>query len=482
MNQQAKAVLLSALSLLSGLFVEVHGHVRWIYPPPRPSSSTKSYPCGKGSEFSTGPVTTLKVGMNEVIFDEFICHTGDMIRIAISMGDDYSYDDHVLLDRLPHNDMCGRTGSNDYHAVNITVPNIDCVNNKCSLQILQVMASKFPWTSCANPSGISQMCGSLEHMYYSCAMVKIAGTAKTIPTIFNDFYGSKTPVAYKYPLASTWNRDAISGNWKLSGSTPQAKTPSSAICFSGETTVVTENKGVVAMKHLQIGDFVMVAGNKFEEVYSFGHYDSTGVSEFVIINEMLELTPDHMIGMHGKGFVPASTIKLGDMLVSVAGTIAEVTSIQKKKRKGMFAPFTPSGELMVGNILVSSYVTLQPHSSHLKLGGSPTGLSFQWLAHTFQFPHRVVCHYLGSCPTETYSSSGISIWVDTPLRLSIWWLDQNVTIMVLFLIPILFTLFLFSFAEAAMINHLWVVAIAVVYLSCNQYKPSGRQKSLKSRA
>jgi hypothetical protein len=479
MTQQTKAVLLSALSLLASS-CGVHGHVNWIYPPPRPSSSTKSYPCGQDSSFSTGPVTTLKVGMNEVVFDEFVCHTGDMVRIAISMGDDYSYDDHVLLDRLPHNDKCDQNGGKNYHAVNITVPNVDCVNNQCSLQIIQVMSSKFAGTSCANPSGISKMCGSTGHMYYSCAKVRIAGTAKTIPTIFNDFYGSKTPVAYKWPLAANWNRDTVSGNWKLSGPTPQAKSPST-FCFSGETTVVTKSKGVIAMKHLKIGDLVMVAGSKFEQVYSFGHHDSLGVSEFLIINEKLELSPDHMIGVHGKGFVPASTIKLGDMLVSGAGTIAEVTSIQKKKRKGMFAPFTPSGELMVGNILVSSYVTLQPHSSHLKLGGAstmPTGLSFQWLAHTFQFPHRVVCHYLGSCPRETYSSSGISIWVDTPLRLSLWWLDQNAAIMVLCLVPILVTLLFFSFTEAVMTN-LWVVAFTAVFLSYVNYSPS-KKKSLKS--
>jgi hypothetical protein len=78
-------------------------HVIWVDPPHRPSSNIKSFPCGSGSQWGVRPVTTLEVGMNQVVCDEYICHAGDMVRIALSMGSDDNYDQHVLLDCLPHN-------------------------------------------------------------------------------------------------------------------------------------------------------------------------------------------------------------------------------------------------------------------------------------------------------------------------------------------------------------------------------------------
>lgn len=201
---------------------KVNAHVKWVYPPPRPADDVKNFPCGANSVWGSGPVTEMSVGLNEVIFDEFICHRGDMVRIALSMGSDNNYDSHVLLDRLPHNDLCGTT-TNDFMAVNVTLPDVDCVTNECSMQIIQVMTSKFKGQTCSNPNEIASLCGGGGRMYYSCARVKIQGAAPSLPVFFNDFYGSPLPVDYEWPLVEDWCRDNREVPWKMCGTTRQAE-------------------------------------------------------------------------------------------------------------------------------------------------------------------------------------------------------------------------------------------------------------------
>lgn len=219
-------------TLLLFLTLSTHAHVQWIYPAPRPSTDVKTFPCGGNAEWNNGPITRLAVGINEVIFDEFICHSGDMVRIALSMDNDTGYDQTVLLDRLPHNDLCGTSSDNDFMAVNITLPNVDCIQNECSLQIIQVMASKFKGDTCKNPSGIAEQCGQYGRMYYSCARVEIAGDASSLPMSLNDYYGSEVPVDYEWPLVSDWCRDSNSNDpWRTCQATPQAQ-------FLDEETIV----------------------------------------------------------------------------------------------------------------------------------------------------------------------------------------------------------------------------------------------------
>ena len=172
---------------------------------------------------------------------------------------------------------------------------------------------------------------------------------------------------------------------------------SEGLCFSGHTTVQVQDKGWIPIKDLHVGDLIRVPGDRFEPVYSFGHWDAEKWSEFLILNEKLEVSPAHLVAVEKRGFVPSSTVKLGDRLLSSSGAAIEVKSIDKITRKGVYAPFTPSGMLVVGDFVASSFVSLQPDSAVLKIGGLSTGLSFQWLEHTFEFPHRLVCHHWGSC-------------------------------------------------------------------------------------
>lgn len=240
--------------------------------------------------------------------------------------------------------------------------------------------------------------------------------------------------------------------WYYSGlSVRVTKKPAvGAFCFSGMSMVQVQNKGATQMIDLQVGDLVKVSENQYEPVYAFGHYDQESLGEFLVINNELEVSSDHLVATKDCSFVPASSLKVGDFMMAGDGqTEIQVESIAEKTSKGVFAPFTPSGTIVVNNILASSFVSLQRgDSSTLKVGDASTGLTFHWVAHKFEFPHRLACHYFGSCHDAPYSENGISHWVDAPRNFFMWLLSQNTLLMGLILLPFACCFVLFSLLEA----------------------------------
>ena len=140
-------------------------------------------------------------------------------------------------------------------------------------------------------------------------------------------------------------------------------------CVSGDCVVEVLDRGVVAMKDLSTSDKVKVEEGKFYEVYSFGHYDQRALANYLPIDAGLEnsliITPDHMVFVEKKA-IPASTVKIGDKLPLVDG-IASVKRI--KSDVGTGAPFTKDGTVVVNDVVASSYVSLQPDSASLVVGG-----------------------------------------------------------------------------------------------------------------
>merc|ERR1712232_1219272 len=127
--------------------------------------------------------------------------------------------------------------------------------------------------------------------------------------------------------------------------------------------------------------------------------------------------------MGSKKAVAAGTLQKGDNIVidDSAGR-ALITSVKSTSiRDGLYAPFTPSGKYVVnGKFVVSSFISFENEREGLVVGGMP--FSFQWLSHSFEFPHRLVCHYLGQCQGETYDKrSGLSEgWATIPLKFISW--------------------------------------------------------------
>eukprot|EP00548_Thalassiothrix_antarctica_P000591 CAMPEP_0194138306 /NCGR_PEP_ID=MMETSP0152-20130528/8136_1 /TAXON_ID=1049557 /ORGANISM="Thalassiothrix antarctica, Strain L6-D1" /LENGTH=711 /DNA_ID=CAMNT_0038835733 /DNA_START=193 /DNA_END=2328 /DNA_ORIENTATION=+ len=208
-------------------------------------------------------------------------------------------------------------------------------------------------------------------------------------------------------------------------------------CFSGESMVNVENKGSMQISNLVLGDVVQVANNKFEPIYSFGHKDDSSFVKYLQIATEgqfvpLEISDDHMVSVSDGRYVPASTIKKGDMLFTSSGEVAAVKSIKSVMRKGAYAPFTSSGSIVVNNIVASNYIAYQG-SNNLKIGIIDSGVSYQWIAHSFNSIHRLAV--MMGCTSETYTEAGVSNWVNLPHVMFEWVLEQNALVGSALLLP-----------------------------------------------
>jgi len=235
-------------------------------------------------------------------------------------------------------------------------------------------------------------------------------------------------------------------------------------CFSGRMMVQTPN-GLLEMESLRVKDQVLVdTEGTYESVYGFGHYSPDQIGTYLQIEttqdkkELLEISSAHLVfakrqGVSVASAIPASLLKVGDALVMVAKNdkeqgeeMAIVQKIRAVQRKGLYAPFTPSGTIVVNGIVTSSYVTLQDDSNVLVLSSQEdeikTPFTHHWLAHISQGPHRFWCTYVAHTACENYTDDGISIWVNGPLRFSEFLLKQHWLVMVVLGLPI------FSFLTA----------------------------------
>lgn len=207
------------------------------------------------------------------------------------------------------------------------------------------------------------------------------------------------------------------------------------------------------MRDLKIGDQIAVgAGGVYEPVYSFGHYEPNGLPKhflelFTNRTTSLQISPDHLVFVYnpnkktwrGGGevsAVPAASVRVGDLLVfddnNQAALVEAVKPLSARKQDmGLYSPFTPSGKFLANEgLLVSSFVGFDPsYNTNKKSTEAETMLDFlsshhyHWLAHMFEFPHRVACYYLSSCPKETYTTNGLSTWVAWPLKMALGWMN-----------------------------------------------------------
>lgn len=212
--------------------------------------------------------------------------------------------------------------------------------------------------------------------------------------------------------------------------------PAPAFCFSDRTTVQTRSRGKIRMHELKLGDEVLTATSKngaitYEQVYSFGHRNEVVSTEFLqFLPSKLELTPNHLVFKKDqKAPVPASMIQIGDELMN--GQV--VSQIKRTTRSGVYAPFTFSGELIVNDVVVSSYISLWPD----KEGEDYTDGRFMkdlvghyshWLSHAYTFPHRVWCGvFASSCfeEEEYYTEDGISMYAYSGYKLMLWFNEMS---------------------------------------------------------
>jgi len=164
-------ILAAALALtLLWLPADADAHLGLDAPASRYGPDTlKTGPCGVAGGVRTNNVSYFEPGETiEVLWNEYIDHPGHY-RIAFDPdGDDDFVDpatmmelysnEAVLLDGIPDQERDNRE-----YSAQITLPNITCDN--CTLQVIQVMYDKPPYTTPGND------------IYYQCAdlVLKVGG-------------------------------------------------------------------------------------------------------------------------------------------------------------------------------------------------------------------------------------------------------------------------------------------------------------------
>ena len=155
-------------------------------------------------------------------------------------------------------------------------------------------------------------------------------------------------------------------------------------CFPGSSTFVDKDGCLRAMKSLQIGEHVQVFANegiRLEPVITFIHREPKELQEFLSIttteNNNLKITEDHLLFVEKKGqaiAIPAREVKIGDTVFvkqnddMKTGLVQDISSVFEK---GVYAPVTLSGTLLVNDVHTSCYFDVLSHEwSHRAMGAA----------------------------------------------------------------------------------------------------------------
>eukprot|EP00929_Paragymnodinium_shiwhaense_P047460 TRINITY_DN2407_c0_g1_i10.p1 TRINITY_DN2407_c0_g1~~TRINITY_DN2407_c0_g1_i10.p1 ORF type:complete len:421 (+),score=38.87 TRINITY_DN2407_c0_g1_i10:105-1367(+) len=143
-------------------------------------------------------------------------------------------------------------------------------------------------------------------------------------------------------------------------------------CFPGHSMVDVQSRGPTAVRDLEVGDNVLVERSDsvrvYEPVLGYIHAVKDEEAAFMVIRHgegELYASSNHMVfvtdGMGVRESKPAAGLDVGAMLV-LAGDNASAAVLSVRREvgaKGMFAPLTASGTIVVNNATVSAYAAVE---------------------------------------------------------------------------------------------------------------------------
>ena len=198
-------------------------------------------------------------------------------------------------------------------------------------------------------------------------------------------------------------------------------------CFSGHATVQVEHQDApVSMKDLRVGDKILTSkdGQVYEPVYTFGHRHETLDTQYLSIHTAdtrpLEITGEHLVYVEGRASpVRADTVKVGDALVRGQDETSVVQRIQLVNRKGLYAPLTRSGTIVVDGVLASVYADTRPKAST----AFQAALSDANVIHVMFSPMRFACMGMPDSRlcSEHDEATGFQGYVSFMLDCLTWW-------------------------------------------------------------
>jgi hypothetical protein len=113
------------------------------------------------------------------------------------------------------------------------------------------------------------------------------------------------------------------------------------------------------MKGLKVGDRILDGAGKPTTVQGWMHREPENRMKTVIINNKLEVSVDHLISTP-KGYVFAGELKPGDEVMA-GGVTLFVSSVVPDVGKGVYAPYTASGTMLVDGVSVSCFADFYHH-------------------------------------------------------------------------------------------------------------------------
>uniref|UniRef100_A0A914C540 Hedgehog n=1 Tax=Acrobeloides nanus TaxID=290746 RepID=A0A914C540_9BILA len=158
--------------------------------------------------------------------------------------------------------------------------------------------------------------------------------------------------------------------------------PSQLFCFSDDMEIETWD-GTKKMVDLKLGDYVKAysAYDKYDPVLSFLHRLPEQEAEFIQFNltndKILKITPSHLIykvdcdqeysneDINNLKAVPSQAIHPNDCLLSWSEdklVPTHINSISTIKQKGIFAPLTTSGNIVVNGVYTSCHSVSENYS------------------------------------------------------------------------------------------------------------------------
>ena len=155
-------------------------------------------------------------------------------------------------------------------------------------------------------------------------------------------------------------------------------------CFPGSATFVDKHGLHRKINSMHIGEVVQVSSNdkiRSEPVITFIHREPDLMQEFLKITTLKEgksltITQDHLLFVEKEGQVatiPARDVIIGDTVYVRDDHVAlkkdAVQSISRVHEKGVYAPVTLSGTILVDDVHTSCYFDVLSHEwSHRAMG------------------------------------------------------------------------------------------------------------------
>lgn len=179
-------------------------------------------------------------------------------------------------------------------------------------------------------------------------------------------------------------------------------------CFAADNVITLENNLKKSIIDIKVGDIVKAIdsnGNLINsEVVSIMHKNSNEFAQFYNLissnGKRISLTGGHLIKIKNKGYIKASTAKIGDVMSVYSNEElidTEIIEIEIETKQGYTAPLTESGTILVNDVHSSCYAEINSH----------------WIADLAMKPIKVwykLSKYFGMTESETNSDNGLSFY------------------------------------------------------------------------